>query len=739
MPEAVEEATAPSRARLIVGLVMGAFAGVYALAAPSRAHGLAGVALSVALVTGVLVLQLAWLAPGVAGRQRVLGTVLQAACAYTGVLAFGTSVAMLGFVGASLLLAGAWPLTVAVVASAAVIEAWRDGAAADATITTVLLVLMLYGLVKLTARVDDAAAARLPLTMAAVARERLRITAELNEGLGHGLTTISEGSRRALDRPEDIGEVLDAARRSLNDARAAAADFRSMSLAPEMSAARAMLGAAGVDADVRTGHLEPLGPAGALLATVLREAVTGVVREGTARHCVIETSESKGAVRLRVVNDGVRTAARGEEGMLDAAERLRAAGGTLTTELRDDGRFTVDATLRAGDRRVPVPDPGAYRMTVALLAAVLAGFMVKALLSVPWGWQGPAITAALLATGALRLRWPGRAGDEVTGVRPGGGRWAGRLGMRMRGGRVRAWVPVAQVGLSFAPAIVFGTSWLGVPGFLVGSFLAGMPQRVAVPLVLGTMAGVGVCAGLLRQGAAVTVNLVFGTLVSALVVYGLVRLARLVRDLREAGEELARAATVQERLRAARDLHDLLGHSLAAILLKCELARRLAAVDRDRARAELAEVVGMAERARQDLRTATGGGAELSLDAEIGSACSVFTAAGVSVEADAGHGAVEPRVSALLSTVLREAVTNVLRHSAARHCTIVTERDGGVVRLTVENDGLDPGAPPTPPGSGIGNLATRLAAVDGTLSARADGHGGFRLIAAVPVEADAAR
>ncbi|MGH3243428.1 MAG: sensor histidine kinase, partial [Spirillospora sp.] len=245
-----------------------------------------------------------------------------------------------------------------------------------------------------------------------------------------------------------------------------------------------------------------------------------------------------------------------------------------------------------------------------------------------------------------------------------------------------------------------------------------------------TMAGVGGAAAALGLGTAAVVNYTVSTLVTGLVVYGLVRLARVVRELQVAGEELARAATVQERLRAARDLHDLLGHSLAAILLKCELARRLAGIDAERARAELVEVVAMAEQAGDDLRTATGGAADLSLDGEVASARSVLTAAGVDVEAKVGH-AVDGEVSVVLGTVVREAVTNVLRHSAATRCTIVAERDGDAVRLVVENDGLDPGAPRTPPGAGIGNLTTRLASIGGTLNARADGTGRFRLEARI--------
>ncbi|GAA2160907.1 histidine kinase [Actinomadura napierensis] len=684
-------------ARPIVGAVLASFAGVYVLAAPARTSGAARIGAAIALVAVVLGVQVVRVVSR-DGRWR-WGVPVQAAAAYAGVLAFGTSLGILGFVAGSLVLAGLWPLAVAVVGSAAVLGD------ADVTITCLLTGLVVYGLVRLADRADDTVAARLPLTMAAVARERLRISVELNRGLGEGLREISDGSRRAVERPEAIADVLGVARRSLNGARAAAADFRSMSLAPEASAARALLEAAGVQAEVRTGHREPLGPAGALLAMALREAVTDVVRVGTARNCLIETSEEDGFVQLRVVNDGVRTVERGAEGLEDAAQRVRAAGGAFSTGLEEDGRFAVDVSMKAGERPVSLPDRIAYRLSVGLLAAVLAGFSVKGLLMVPWGLEWAAAAAMLVLIGALQLLWASS-------------------------GRPRVWGLILAV-LSFAPVPLFGKAWLGVAGFLVGTLLVGVPGKYAVPLVAATMAGVGAGAWALGLGAAAVTNYVISTLVTGLVVYGLVRLARLVRDLRVAGEELARAATVQERLRAARDLHDLLGHSLAAILLKCELARRLADVDPARARAELDEVVAMAERAGKDLQTATGGDAELSLDGEARSARSVLTAAGVEVEMELAHGEVGDETSAVLSTVLREAVTNVLRHSAAKRCVITTARDGGTVRLVVENDGLDPGAPRTPPGSGIGNLATRLASFGGTLSARADGQGNFRVEAAV--------
>ncbi|MFV2174303.1 hypothetical protein ACFHW2_08340 [Actinomadura sp. LOL_016] len=150
---------------------MAGFAGVHVLAAPSRADGPVAAAVVAVLVLGVLAAALAWVVPG-AAKLRTAWTVLaQSALAYAAV-AGGTSVGLLGFAAGTLLLAGGRLLAVAVVASAAAIEAVRGGAPADAAITVTLLGLIVYGVVRLVERVDDAAAARLPLTMAAVEPER---------------------------------------------------------------------------------------------------------------------------------------------------------------------------------------------------------------------------------------------------------------------------------------------------------------------------------------------------------------------------------------------------------------------------------------------------------------------------------------------------------------------------------------------------------------------------------------
>ncbi|MFI0448943.1 sensor histidine kinase [Actinomadura sp. 6N118] len=688
----------PRTARTIAIAVLGSLVSVYALGAIS---GPGKAAVVVPLTLAVLGLQFRYVLSSLRRFQTRGVTALQALLVYVAVLASGVSVGIIGLLIGSLLLASAWRTALVAGLTVPVIHATRAESIPnllDFTITPVLIALVTYGLSRLTDRIDEVHAARVTLALVAVEEERLRMAAELNESVGRGLDTI------AAARPENLEDVLAVARRSLATARSAAADLRSLSLTPEISAARGLLSAAEIEATVRVGHEEPLGQAGALLATVLREAVTDVVRQGTARHCAIETTESEGLVVLRVTNDGVPTAALGAEALIPLAEQVEAVGGHLRTGLGPDGRFTVEAAI------ISAPAPAAeasreHRLAAGLLAVVLAGFCAKAFLLLTTPWTLLAAVPCLTLVVLLQLRW----------TRPRGDHWV--------------WLLLLQAVLSYVPLVWFGKAWGGLPGFLAGTLLVALPAAVAWPLVVVVMTSMGLIAWSLDLGTPVIVNSVVSVLVTGLVVYGLVRLAQLADELRAAGAGVARAAIVQERLRAARDLHDLLGHSLAALLLKGELARRLFAVDRDRAQAELADVVEMAVRARADMETVTGAAPRLELEPELASARSVLSAAGIDVRV-VRDGAPPSAAEGVLSTVLREAVTNMLRHSAARHCEITVGAD----RLVVENDGSP--SEVTPPGSGIGNLTTRLGALGGQLDARLVGDGRFRVTAMLEPAAD---
>ncbi|MGV9309562.1 histidine kinase [Nonomuraea sp. NPDC003727] len=616
----------------------------------------------------------------------------QAVVCFAGVLALGLSVGLLGFLGGSLLLTRLRLLAPLVV----VIAAWVG--TLDATISAALISLVIFGLARLTERVGEMQAARLALAAAAVAEERLRIAAELNTGLGAGLAAIADGCRRALAAPQNagelLGEVVTTARTALADARSAAAGYRATSLTPELTTAKAMLSTAGIRFEVRAAHPEPLGPAGALLAAVLREAVTEVIETGS--ECLIETMADGQTVRLRVTGDGARTADDRFLGELPSG--FADAGGSLTTGLTPQGRLVVEAALPLPAVR-PDTTAGrhAHRFAVALLATVLTGFSVKALLQLPVA-QLPAAAVLLGVIGYLQVR-------------------------STRGRHMVALAVMAV--LAFAPIAFFGMVWLGVAGFLAGPLLLAFRWSLAWPLValvIGAVAAIGVRLGL---PVPVTVNYAVSTLVTGLVVYGLLRLAQVVRELEEAKADLARSAVVEERLRAARDLHDLLGHSLAAILLTCELARRLA----DPA-AQLRQILEMTEQAEADLRAVSGEHRVLSLAQEAGSARSVLKAAGIEAHVELGHDELTAEADTVLSAVLREAVTNVLRHSAARQVEIVTSASGDEVLLSVRNDGAQRSR--TRRGSsGIGNLTTRLAVLSGALTTSVE-DGWFELRSSLP-------
>jgi two-component system sensor histidine kinase DesK len=239
------------------------------------------------------------------------------------------------------------------------------------------------------------------------------------------------------------------------------------------------------------------------------------------------------------------------------------------------------------------------------------------------------------------------------------------------------------------------------------------------------------------------------TVTTGLVVYGLSRLSGLAVELDEARRELARMAVVRERLRVARDTHDLLGLGLSAVALKSDLAGRLIGRDDARARAELDALVRLAGQARADVMAVAADERRPSLRAELDAAAEVLASAGVDAEvrADPSGERLPEEVDAVLATIVREAVTNVLRHARARRCEIELTVADGAARLRVANDGAggesrdkarDEEPRRRPGGRGLANLSARAAALGGRLSTRAEGDR-FELTVRVPLPAGSGR
>ena len=189
-------------------------------------------------------------------------------------------------------------------------------------------------------------------------------------------------------------------------------------------------------------------------------------------------------------------------------------------------------------------------------------------------------------------------------------------------------------------------------------------------------------------------------------------------------------AVVEERQRCARDLHDLLGLSLSAITLKSELAHRLVTADPAKARAELTDILTISRLAMADVRSVVNGFHDLSLLEECRSARALLAAAEVDVTMSLGFGELSPAVDAVLATVMREGVTNILRHSKSTVCSIEVRRVPGEVRLEMVNDGIRSARPR--PASGLRNLSYRVALLGGELRAGVEGETEFRLWVSLP-------
>ncbi|MDQ2890593.1 MAG: sensor histidine kinase [Gemmatimonadota bacterium] len=184
-------------------------------------------------------------------------------------------------------------------------------------------------------------------------------------------------------------------------------------------------------------------------------------------------------------------------------------------------------------------------------------------------------------------------------------------------------------------------------------------------------------------------------------------------QLRRAQEEIEHLAKVAERERIARDLHDLLGHTLSLITLKASLASRLADRDPARAIAEIRDVERISRDALTEVRAAVAGYREFGLAHQVASATSMLKAAGIELHTAMDPVDLTPAEETVFSLILREAVTNVVRHSHATHCDVTLSNAGGVRTMCIEDDGRGKSVPD---GNGITGMRERVASLGGTLS-----------------------
>ncbi len=257
---------------------------------------------------------------------------------------------------------------------------------------------------------------------------------------------------------------------------------------------------------------------------------------------------------------------------------------------------------------------------------------------------------------------------------------------------------------------------------------------------------IGVCAALLvwvlglsfltRAPLGLAGQFLFLIAAIGTIVYFFSQAIHMNQELRVARREIARLAVSEERLRFARDLHDLLGHSLSLITLKSELAGQLIAEDPDAARHEVRDIEAAARSAVREVREAVAGYRQTTLADELARSCELLRAAGIVCEIHTDDIALPSPIEAVLTWVVREGITNVIRHSRARSCTVALGVvQGDDVMLTIVDDGLGPNlaASVLGPGNGLRGIRERIAMVAGRCEAGPAEPQGFRLTIVLPL------
>ncbi len=405
---------------------------------------------------------------------------------------------------------------------------------------------------------------------------------------------------------------------------------------------------------------------------------------------------------------------------------------TAVAQARDNEQPTTSAGgvyARVADASRDKPLPVAWLLFTAVWLLFPVGFVIQVLQTDLSPVELLAFLASIVAIVAvflwLMLRYPFPYGELASQEL-----------------RIRIGLLLVLAALALYIELVYGS---GVPYRFMYVVIAGavaLPTRHAAWMV----AAVTVVAGAVytvQAGWSAFATSWGDILPFPLIGIGMIAVSRLVvtvRELHAAREEIARLAVAEERLRFARDLHDLLGHSLSSITLKSELAGRLLPDAPERAAAEVRDIEGVARKALREVREAVAGYRQPTLDGELEDARQMLKAAGITCRIEHEAGELPSATDTILAWAVREGVTNVVRHSRAQHCVIRLMRDGEEVRAEITDDGL--GFPPeheaTTVGSGLSGLAERVAASGGDFAAKPMPEGGFRLRVSLPLQAGVA-
>lgn len=395
--------------------------------------------------------------------------------------------------------------------------------------------------------------------------------------------------------------------------------------------------------------------------------------------------------------------------------------------------------------------------------------------------EGPTAVALypwlLIATGAVADVLHGRIGPAwlaFTGLTAFAALYVVSIWLRMKLGRLRPAVVLLAVMAVLTLALVVGFrhgmfSLFPLLSIATGAILPWRDDRPPVPgIAIAVLANTAALLGWYAHSKASEIfGIWYSTLLAGIIVAVIFRLSAAIMELRETREELARNAVAEERLRFAHDLHDLLGHTLSLMVVKAQAVRKLAVRDPELAAQQAADIETVGRQALTEVRQAVTGYRGRGVAAELDGARAALTDAGIEVVIRQEGPPLPPEPDALLGWVVREGVTNVIRHSGARTCEIDVRYRAGTASAEIRDDGRGgavhggnahgrnghggngpggdaqgSGAPTSDgkgsdgagsDGNGLGGLGERTAAAGGTLEAGPRRKGGFRLAATLPV------
>ncbi|UZJ29741.1 sensor histidine kinase [Streptomyces endophytica] len=310
-----------------------------------------------------------------------------------------------------------------------------------------------------------------------------------------------------------------------------------------------------------------------------------------------------------------------------------------------------------------------------------------------------------------------------------------------------------RAGVAFLAALAVLLSWTLGPNWLVlftfVSVAVAVTQpfrtsRWAIPALTATLVLIGTRYPDVRS---YLFAYALPCLLSGFAMVGVQHLIRTTQELRAARQEVARLAANEERLRLARDLHDLLGHSLSLITLKSELAGRMLPDRPDDAAHQVADIERVSRQALVDVREAVTGYRRPRIAVELAGVRAALRTAGITAAVDPAlddeHRGLAADEEGALAWALREAVTNVVRHSGAHRCELLLTEEWEAderryLCLAVIDDGIGPPRGGGHDGNGLTGLRERLALTDGRLETGPAPRGrGFALRAYVPLAAPA--